>query len=93
MANAKREENYEAVSLAVADNVNLETRMLLCDPILDYLEIDLLIVANETPFDVIPKEDQNYEYVQLASDESNLLAKPLKVDASSGRLLIDVILV
>jgi|APFre7841882654_1041346.scaffolds.fasta_scaffold171344_1 hypothetical protein len=91
--NAQAEDNYERVPLAVTDDAALETRELLCDPILDYLEIDLEYSAPSPSTNVTAKEDQNFEYVQLAYDDSNDLEKPLKVDPVTGRLLIDLTII
>lgn len=88
--NAKIDQNFDKVGLAVTDDANTYTKPLLVEPILDYLEIDLVVVSSHISVDATPKEDQNFEYVQLASNESTGLAKPLKVDATNGRLWLDV---
>jgi len=90
MADAKRDLNYEAVELAVTDNASLTPQPLLCESLLDYLEIDLVLIPSHTSTSVTAKEDENFEFVQLAYDASADEAKPLKVDASNGRLLLDL---
>lgn len=89
-ANAKIDQNYEKTQLAVTDDSNIYTQPLLVEPILDYLEIDIAFVASHSDAAINSKEDDNFEVVGLAYDETNLVAKPLKVDATTGRLIIDL---
>lgn len=90
MANAKIDENYEGTRLATTDNVAKTTQPLLCEPILDYLEIDLAIVSSFTDVTVTTKEDENFESVALAYDAVNDVTRPLKVDPSTNCLIIDL---
>lgn len=93
MANAKIDENFQGVQLATTDNALQTTQPLLCDPILDYLEIDLTIVNAYTSTDVSTKEDENFEGVALAYNDVTDEAKPLKVDATTGRLILDLTII
>jgi hypothetical protein len=88
--NAKVDQNYEGVKLAVTDDSNGFTEPLLVEPILDYLEIDLVFVATHADSALTAKEDENFESVSQAYDDTNLVAKPLKVNASTGRLILDL---
>lgn len=90
--NAKIDENYEKVLLAITDDANQETRPLLVEPVLGELEIDLELKPSITSVNVSGKIDQNFEHTSLAVDETTGEPKPLKVDATSGRLVIDITL-
>lgn len=89
--NAKIDQNYDKVPLVVTDEVSAFTRPLLCEPVLDYLEIDLSIATSFNDVAVTAKEDQNFEYVQLATEQITELPKPLKVQPTNGRLIIDLV--
>lgn len=89
--NAKIDQNYDKVGLAVTDDLNTYTKPLLVEPILDYLEIDIIYLPALVSVAATAKEDDNYEYVQLATDEATGLPAPLKVQASTGRLILDLI--
>ena len=90
MANAKIDENFQGIQLATADNALQTTQPLLVEPILDYLEIDLVIDTTLVSVSADSKIDENFEGVALAYDDTALEAKPLKVDATTGRLMLDL---
>ena len=90
MADAKIDQNYEKTNLAVTDDANATPVPLLCDPILDYLEIDLILITPHTDNVLTDKIDDNYEGVGLVYNDSTDAVVPLKVDAATGRLWVDI---
>ena len=89
MANAKIDANYQGTALAVT-NTDATIKNLLVDSVTGYL---LVAIVFETTTDVAvsTKIDANYEGVAMGvTNDSNLTPKPLKVQATSGALLVDI---
>jgi hypothetical protein len=91
MANAKRDENYVPVVMAVTDDSNLTPTMLVVDSVTDRLLIEIVDLSSGSPSaSTTAKRDGNYKTTAMGTtDDANLTSE--NFITHSGYLGVDVL--